>query len=140
MSESFIYSAGLNNVGSFQVSGIPFVTGGINASTVTRVSFPYVTRWIQIANVGDGILQIGFSQNGVQGSRYFSVPPLQPAGMGNGMIAPFSPVYEIKATEIWITGSTSVDIIAGLTNIPTARIDNPANSPSGSNWSGSANV
>ena len=28
----------------------------------------------------------------------------------------------------------------GLTNIPVGRINNSANSPSGSNWSGSANV
>lgn len=139
MSESFIYSAGLNNVGSFQVSGIPFVTGGVNASTATKVTFPYVTRWVQIANTGDGMLNVGFSQNGVQGSKYFTVPNLTAGGSPSALL-PYSGILEIKVTEIWISGSTSVDIIAGLTNIPTARINNVANSPSGSNWSGSANV
>ena len=139
MSQSFIYGVGLGNVGSYQVSGMPFVTGGINATSATRVSFPYVTRWIQVANVGDGMLKIGFSQNGVQGSKYFTIPNLTAAGSGTAL-PPFSNVYEVKATEIWLSGSTSVDVIAGLTFIPTNAINNSANSPSGSNWSGSANV
>jgi hypothetical protein len=139
MSESFIYSAGLNNVGSFQVSGIPFVTGGVDATTATKITFPYVTRWVQVANVGDGLLRVGFSQNGVNGTKYFTVPNLTTGGPGTALL-PYSGVFEIKATEIWISGSNSVDVIAGLTNIPTARINNTANSPSGSNWSGSANV
>lgn len=139
MSEAFIYSAGLNNVGSFQVSGIPFVTGGVDASTATKITFPYVTRWVQIANTGDGMLKVGFSQNGVQGSKYFTVPNITAGGV-TPVLLPYSGILEIKATEIWISGSNSVDIIAGLTNIPTTRINNTANSPSGSNWSGSANI
>jgi hypothetical protein len=135
MSESFIYSAGLNNVGSFQVSGIPFVTGGINATSATKVSFPYVTRWIEIANYSTTAdVRVGFSQNGVSNTNYYRVGRAA-AGYNHSSIR-----LEVKATEIWLSGSSAVDIIAGLTNIPTARIDNPANSPSGSNWSGSANV
>lgn len=134
MSESFIYSAGLNNVGSFQVSGIPFVSGGISATTIKSVSFPYVTRWIYVVNNGTGDLKVGFSQNGVQGSRYFTVQAAA-AGKDTTTIR-----LEVKATELWFSGSTSVDIVAGLTNIPVERINNVANSPSGSNWSGSANV
>jgi len=139
MSESFIYSAGLNNVGSFQVSGIPFVSGGIDATTATKITFPYVTRWVQVANIGDNLMKVGFSQQGVEGTRYFSVPNLAVGGIGTALV-PYSSIFEVKVTEIWISGSANVDIIAGLTNIPTARINNVANSPSGSNWSGSANV
>ncbi len=139
MSESFIYSAGLNNVGSFQVSGIPFVTGGVDATTATKISFPYVTRWIQVVNTGDGMARVGFSENGVKGSKYVSVPNLTVGGSGSAIL-PVSQVFEVKATELWLSGSTSVDVIAGLTNIPVGRINNSANSPSGSNWSGSANV
>lgn len=137
MSESFIYSAGLGNVGSYQVSGIPFVTGGINATTATKITFPYVTRWIQITNYYSGSidgLKVGFSENGVNGTRYFRV------GKAASNLQHTSYMLELKATEIWLSGSTSVDIVAGLTNIPVGRINNSANSPSGSNWSGSANV
>lgn len=134
MSEAFIYSSGLGNVPSYQVSGIPFVTGGVSATTIKSVSFPYVTRWIYVVNNGSGDLRIGFSQNGVQGSRYITV---QASGTGKDTT---SIRMEVKATELWFSGSTSVDIMAGLTTIPAARIDNSAVSPSGSNWSGSANV
>lgn len=134
MSEAFIYSSGLGNVPSYQVSGIPFVTGGVSATTIKSVSFPYVTRWIYVVNNGTGDLRIGFSQNGVQGSRYITV---QAAAVGHHTT---SIRMEVKATQLWFSGSTSVDIMAGLTTIPAARIDNSAVSPSGSNWSGSANV
>lgn len=134
MSEAFIYSSGLGNVPSYQVSGIPFVTGGVSATTIKSVSFPYVTRWIYVVNNGSGDLRIGFSQNGVQGSRYITV---QASGTGKDTT---SIRMEVKATELWFSGSTSVDIMAGLTTIPAARINNSAISPSGSNWSGSANV
>ena len=134
MSEAFIYSSGLGNVPSYQVSGIPFVTGGVSATTIKSVSFPYVTRWIYVVNNGTGDLRIGFSQNGVKGSRYITV---QASGTGKDTT---SIRMEVKATQLWFSGSTSVDIMAGLTTIPAARIDNSAVSPSGSNWSGSANV
>jgi hypothetical protein len=134
MSEAFIYSSGLGNVPSYQVSGIPFVTGGVSATTIKSVSFPYVTRWIYVVNNGSGDLRIGFSQNGVQGSRYITV---QASGTGKDTT---SIRMEVKATQLWFSGSTSVDIMAGLTTIPVERINNSSISPSGSNWSGSANV
>ena len=44
MSSDFKYTAGLNHVGSYQVSGIPFATGGITApalsGTRSKLSFP----------------------------------------------------------------------------------------------------
>ena len=136
MSEAFIYSAGLGNVGSYQVSGIPFVTGAINATSATKVSFPYVTRWIEVVNYSTSAdVRVGFSQNGVNGTRYFRVGRAATAGYNHNSVR-----LEIKATELWLSGANGVDVVAGLTNIPTARIDNSANSPSGSNWSGSANV
>lgn len=135
MSEAFIYSSGLGNVPSYQVSGIPFVTGGISAATATKVSFPYVTRWIEIANYGTSEVRVGFSQNGVNGTNYYRVGKAGTAGYNHTSVR-----LEVKATEIWLSGSTSVDIMAGLTTIPAARINNSAVSPSGSNWSGSANV
>jgi hypothetical protein len=143
MSESFIYSSGLGNVGSYQVSGVPFVTGGVNATSVTKISFPSVTRWVQIVNPGNTTLKIGFSQNGVQGSRYLTLPAISTAGAGVGgdpTTFPKTDIWEVKVTEIWLSGSSNVSVIAGLTTIPTARIDNSSVSPSGSNWSGSANV
>lgn len=132
MSESFIYSVGLNNVGSYQVSGMPFAVSGSTGGAVVKVTFPFVTSWVQIQNTdGTKDLDVGFSSNGVRNSNHIFVEKKTN-----------TPVYHWKLTEIYLKGSTLTDsvpyhIIAGLTNIPTARINNSAVSPSGSNWSGS---
>jgi len=131
MSESFIYSVGLNNVGSFQVSGMPFAVSGTTGGAVVKISFPYVTKWVQIQNTAGNNLSVGFSQNGVNGGFHFNVA-------NNSS----TPIYELKLTELYLRGATlanniSYHVVAGLTNIPVERINNPANSPSGSNWSGS---
>jgi hypothetical protein len=132
MSESFIYSAGLHNVGSFQVSGMPFAITGSTGGTTVKISFPYVTKWVQIQNYdGTHALSIGFSNNGVNNANHFALDKKT-----------ISAVYDLKITELYLRGKTLANdvnyhIIAGLTNIPVARINNSAVSPSGSNWSGS---
>ena len=132
MSESFIYSVGLNNVGSFQVSGMPFAVTGSTGGTTVKISFPYVTKWVQIQNYdGTHALSIGFSQNGVNNANHFSLDKKT-----------ISPIYEWKLTELYLRGDTlandvSYHIVAGLTNIPVERINNSSVSPNGTNWSGS---
>jgi hypothetical protein len=139
MADNFIYSAGLGNVGSYQVSGQPFVTGGItvpaNTGTPFKIEFPFVTRWFTVAHEDSKHLRFGFSANGVSGSNYFIAHednhPTQ-----NGP-------YEMKITELYLLSDSgqavdNVAVMAGLTNIPVERVNNI--SPSGSNWSGSAGV
>ena len=71
---TFQYSVGLGNVGSYQVSGVPYVTGNVQArgtapGTAVQVAFPSVTSWVVVSNVGGTAeLKVGFSQNGVDGS------------------------------------------------------------------------
>ena len=128
---SNIYTAGLNNVGSYQVSGIPYLSGGIDATGVggASLTFPYVTRWIQITNSGSADLYYGYSENGGAAANKMLVLPNTS-----------TPVLEVKVTELYLQGGTSggVYVAAGLTNLPTSRVDNI--SPSGSNWSGSVGV
>jgi len=139
MSSDFKYTAGLNHVGSYQVSGIPFATGNLtvpaSGSTPLKIEFPYVTRWFTVAHEDSKHLRFGFSANGVKNSNYFIAHednhPTQ-----NGP-------YEMKITELYLLSDTgqavsNVAVMAGLTNIPVGRIDNI--SPSGSNWSGSVGV
>jgi len=129
-----IYTTGLYNVGSYQVSGMPFATGTVNCTTATKITFPYVTRWIYIDNSGNTDLRVGFSQAGVQGTNFFRIHATGSAGKESAT----NTVLELKVTEIWLSGSNSVDVLAGLTNIPVSRVTNA--SPSGSNWSGSVGV
>ena len=50
-------AAGIGNVGSYQVSGKPFVSGAIDvndatvAGTPLEITFPSVTRWILVRNL-----------------------------------------------------------------------------------------
>ena len=135
---TYNYKPGLGNVGSFQVSGIPYVSGPIdnapNAGGPYKITFPLVTKWVKIANysaTGSAEEVIcGFSANGVSNqSNAFSVLP-------EGTIH-----LDVKVTELYYTGSCpSFSVIAGLTGIETININNNSVSPSGSNWSGSLNA
>jgi hypothetical protein len=134
---TYNYKAGLGNVGSYQVSGVPYVTGGVAAGSrpgvagPVQVAFPSVTSWIVVSNVGgDADLKVGFSENGVDGTSgnyWLSVNQDQ-----------VTPKLEVKVTEIWLSGSSGCSVMAGLTSIGNNTINNINVSPSGSNWSGSA--
>ena len=67
--------AGPNLVGAYQMSGIPFVTSSITSevhaadsnsvSLTTKVSFPFVTKFITVRNTGINGLRMGFSADGI---------------------------------------------------------------------------
>lgn len=131
---TYNYKPGLGNAASFDVSGAPWVTGSVNCRAQygeQRIVFPRVTRWIEIQNGASDEnadpMRVGFSQKGVLGTNFYEVSN-QSAGTGR---------WELKVSELWISGSDYVCIIAGLTSIETTSINNAAVSPSGSNWSGS---
>mgnify|MGYP003140465288 CR=1 FL=1 len=143
-----IYSAGLWNVGSYQVSGMPFCSGSINVQSYgadgVKIEFPYVTSWIQIFNNCGNWVNVGFSQNGVKNDNFFTVQRWY--GSQGGRNDNCTTPLPLKVTELWLSASTmrassltdSISIVAGLTNIPVSRVT--AISPSGSNWSGSVGV
>ena len=139
MANSWNLEPGLNHVGAYQVSGAPYATASINCKVDARaledctVSFPYVTRWIRIINKDDSNpVRVGFSISGVTGSfNYFEVGKASAANVHND-----SGVLDLKVSSIVLSGSTSVDVLAGLTGIGANRTKTSA----GSNWSGSAGV
>ena len=133
------YKVGLHNVGSYQVSGKPYVSGGLDATAAISLSFPMVSRWVQVHNSGSANLKLGFSARGVHasggnsGENYILVKQ-------NTTLGPL----ELKLTEIHLSGGVAggVSILAGLTGVGTDSIDNSSASPSSPyiNWSGSAGV
>ena len=131
---------GLGHVGSYQVSGKPFVSGNIDLSIYSsgplEISFPSVTRWIIVRNRGRSsdnskMIQVAGSANGFTTGEYFRI-----SDDYNGTGArrnSTTPRMELKMTKIYLTGSSDkVDVIAGLTGIPTTSIRD--------NWSGSAGI
>lgn len=133
----FLNQPGLGYAAAYQVSGIPFVSGGIDCRNdglpIHEVHFASVTNWIIITNNSNTACKVGFSERGLN--------PGLPAGGDNYFMVPsgsMSPRMELKVTSIFLSGSTDVDVMAGLTAINTREIDSSALSPSGSNWSGSS--
>ena len=130
---TYNYTSGLGNTAAFQVSGKPFVTGGINCGdgdnngpdeAHVQINFPNVTKWFAVSNLDDGAkVKIAFSVNGFSTGDYFELGP------GAGASAQ---VYDIKCTTLYVSGSPDVSVMAGLTGIPTAAIKN--------NYSGSDGV
>mgnify|MGYP001187010526 FL=1 len=126
------HEAGLNNVGSYQVSGRPFASGSINAATATKVEFPYVTRWVTIINNdASNPCKVGFSSAGVSGTNYFTVGKADAAGKGRSSVR-----LELKVGEIWLLDGEDVDVVAGLTTIQTRHVKTDA----GNSWKGEDGV
>ena len=132
---------GLGDVGQYQVSGIPFCTGAIDASEATMIKFPSVTNWLAVQNNhASDVTRLGFSKLGVDSGSFVNILPSDVAGAPTaGNRAQFD-IFHVKVTEIWLSGSNDNAVIAGLTTIGVDQIDNVIASPSGSNWSGSADI
>ena len=118
--KSYQANVGLNHTPAYQVSGRPFATGSVNVTLSTKVDFPYLTRWFQVVNKGATPVNVGFSEAGVTnlpagGTNFIAVDASGSSGYGK------SEVYEIKISELWLSGSTSIDVIAGLTTVPIER-------------------
>tara|TARA_Y100000034_G_scaffold108471_1_gene138854 strand:+ start:1867 stop:2325 length:459 start_codon:yes stop_codon:yes gene_type:complete len=147
---SWKLAPGLNNVGSFQVSGKPFLSGACLApasGSSLVVRFPTVTKWLQLEPIqampGGASLRVAFSENGLhgKGGSYVNIHPS----------SSFCRPIDMKVSEVWVmseaAGSTvTFDIMAGLTNVQNSslytadRTINGVVEASGPNWSGSIGV
>jgi len=128
MAEFQFAKPGLNAVGQYQLSGIPFASASIvvSDSSVTEVEFPTVTKFVTVVNEHSGSsarLRVGFSSAGIIGSNYFI--------LDNGE----SYTGEFRVSSIFIAGDgapSTASVIAGLTMIETNNLPN--------NWSGSTSI
>jgi hypothetical protein len=132
--KQFKHQNGLKTTAAYQVSGIPFATGSVDVEAssgdATQISFPHVTRWFTVINRSNQNIRVGFSKAGVEGTNYFTVHK------GNTTPTDMSRM-EIKVKDIFLIShgsavTDSVDIVAGLTSIPTDELH--------TNWSGSSGV
>ena len=154
---SRFYGVGLNNVGSYQMSGQPFISGSIDvpisgASNYAVVRFPRVTKSITIRNDSDGSdpMRVAFARGGLKDRasggdaagtefvRYFKLSGSE------------SFTADLRCTEVYLMGDTNVvtgddastesgpqddsgisnyaTIIAGLTNIYSNKLGSSSNS------------
>ena len=107
-----------------------------------EVAFPYVTRWFKVINNDvSNDCKVAFSISGLTGSKnYFTVAArsgsISTAYGSTSNAATDSGVLELKVSSIWVSGSTNVDVVAGLTKVP----QHLTATPTGANWSGSSGV
>lgn len=116
---------GLRNVGSYQVSGHPFLTGAADmgsADTEVKISFPFVTKSITVVNSGsaDKAIKVHFTPNSgdsgetIAGFHYMAL---------NSNEDSFT--FDVKCKEIYITNTDAnagFMLYASLTGIPTASM------------------
>jgi len=132
-------SPGVGAVGQYQLSGIPYATASIFIQNVldgegsTQIAFPYVTKFVTVINEHSGSsakLRVGFSALGVTGSdandtgdNFFL--------LDNGE----SYTGEFRVSSLFLAGNTTnttASVIAGMTGIPSYKLQ--------TNWSGTSGV
>ena len=145
MSQQYPYGVGLSNVGSYQVSGIPYLTGAtapVSSSTPVEIVFPEVTQRIIVSNTGLADLRIGFSANGVKDTNNYFILHQH----DRTTTSDYSKIdLRVKVSSIFLlsnSGSTTttVRIAAELSNISTSHLQNSGLNGVGNNWSGSVGV
>ena len=118
-------AAGINNVGSYQAAGIPFITGSILSSGDQHtISFPYVTKKVTVIASGSisGHIRAHFHPTGSE-NRVGAHP--------NGTFISLdshedSIEFDVRCKEIYMSApggaSGGYRIYASLTGIPTGSM------------------
>ena len=119
---------GLRNVGSYQVSGHPFITGStVAAGQEIQISFPTVTKKINVVASGssavdtDGPIRVHFVSTGSAGKPWENVV----SGLHFIELNSHedSMEFDVKCKEIFISAPAAnvggFMLYASLTNIPT---------------------
>ena len=130
--QSNSYQVGLHNVGSFQVSSIPYASSSIAVVSTTvpvEVTFEKVTKFVIVKNTADALgtdapMKFGFSVNGVKDTNYILLMNEEEYEADYKV----SRIYLLAGSATQATASVS----AGLTGIPATSLRD--------NWSGSAGV
>lgn len=107
---SYHIHQGLNHVGSYQVSGIPFIySSTIGAGNSETIEFPKVTKTVYVENLGSNVITISFSTSPL-------AKVIIPAGDSIQMT--------VKSGSVTIESAAGSDyqIYASLTSISRERI------------------
>jgi hypothetical protein len=133
------YNVGLHNVGSYQSSGKPFITGSAHSAAlrVHMIEFPSVCKSFTVINTeaADAAIRVHFqSGSGVAAitlpglSGELAIANTADVIAGNHFIsvaAGASLTMDVKCKQFYIsteTADTSYQVFAELTNIPTDRM------------------
>lgn len=112
------YDVGIGNVGSYQVSGHPWISGStLAAGEEKQITFPFVTKAVTVAQSGAGSLRVHFAPTGSMTGTpgcYFEFNSHEDALTMN-----------VKCTSVYVSagsGTPGFQIFAELTRIDPARM------------------
>ena len=116
------YSVGLHNVGSYQVSGIPYITGSdaLASGTEHKVEFPMVAKNVTVMNHSTGTVRVHFhsqaTDNVIGGFHFVELDSDED-----------SISMSVKCKELYVSAvgggnNREYRVIAELTQIPPARM------------------
>jgi len=117
------YGVGLRNVGSYQVSGHPYITGSTDmgaADTELKVEFPYVTKDVTIIASGSSVIKVHFNSDSdgrvLDGGHFITLDSDED-----------SFTFDVKCKEIYLTNvsaNAAFQLYASLTNIDATHMYN----------------
>ena len=130
---SNIYTVGLRNAGSYQVSGHPYMSGSVTSAVLGsnadgHFTFPYVSKTIKVSNddaSNDLVVSFAPFLDAQTGSYGFNNSV---SGSGNWLYVKPGTSVELnaKSKEIFVApnaaAAVSASVYAELTNIPTNRM------------------
>jgi len=117
------YTVGLHNVGSYQVSAVPYITGSatLAANSEHKLEFPNVTRSVTVVNHSSETIRIHFVSkdegNVMGGYHYVELDSDED-----------SYTFNVKCNVIYVStpsgnsGAAEYRVIAELTNIARHRM------------------
>lgn len=116
------YGVGLRNVGSYQVSGHPYITGSADmgtANTEHKIEFPYVTKSVTlIASGSDPLIKVHFNSDSdgdvLAGNHFITLNSVED-----------SITFDVKCKEIYLTNGNTTSgfqLFASLTNVDISHM------------------
>jgi len=131
--DDYKYGIGLRNVGSYQASGHPYVTGStLSDNEEKKISFPFVTKSITViasGSTGDPLIGITFNSTGSLAGGGGTATPGDNTLSGKHFITMDSSgdsmTFDVKCKEMYIhalNATSGYEIYASLTNIETGRM------------------
>ena len=137
MPDNFKYTAGLNHVGSYQVSSRPYVKSSLTAplsgavNTALEVAFPKVTKFVTVRNDGANAssscdIRLAFATGGLDEANNNFITIAESASFS----------ADFRVTRLYLMagagGTVQATVTAGLTNINARHLT--------SSWEGLSGV
>ena len=141
---NFTYTTGLRNVGSYQVSGTPFVTGSSNLDDgkVHMVEFPYVSKSVTVININSNSgedIRVHFQSGSATAVTVPGDTGAQTTAESGDVLGRFhfitvpsgfaSVTFDVKCTKLYVSQKTATNnlayqVFAELTQIPAGSMYN----------------